>query len=428
MSDHRGICEATGVQSWRWAKYAEQARQYLSNNQKPRIIDEADLIEGIRFVQESPNAICETADGRAKAALVLGYVTQAESIDQSIPETEVREAVVRDYHAFRHLVPLTAESSFNGVVARFANDVKDVTSYFFSDHRFIDGPTADQEAILRDVESRVRDPRVKGKKVVVFDVDDTLASPHHREHRLLNEHLENFLKTNPGVLSEREIALIRSIKPEQLSYDVGLDLQVTFGITNKAFLDAWKPYFLSHFFRSDYCKDDSPYPGAAEYVQRLYKAGATIVYFTGRHEKGKLPGTEEGMRAGTVEFLQRNGFPVPNGRNVHLIMKPNFEDDDMAYKAATLAQIKAMGTFVAAFDNEPVAGGLFTEAGASAVVDIGMVQAQFYKGKFLKDGKKAPIKTLQDVPFEPETVVRINDFRRLQTKPKEAVRELISLD
>lgn len=412
MSDHKGVCEATGVENWQWNKYAGQARIYLREGQAPRIVSQAELEGAIEFVANNPDEICESADGRARAALVLGYVASVKSIDQRIPADEVRDVVIRDYASFRHLIPLTTESGFNGSVLRFANDVRDVTGYYYCDHRYNDPPTPEQETTLRGVLQQVRDLKRQGKRpVVVLDVDDTLSDPSVREHRLLNEHLNAFVQANPGALTPEEFARIRAIRPEQLSYNVALDLQVTFGIQNEVFLKAWTPYFLSHFFRSDYCQEDTPYPGAAEYVRELAKAGATVVYFTGRHEKGKLPGTEEGMRAGTVEFFRRHNFPLPNNKNVFLLMKPNFEDDDMEYKGQALARIKAMGTLVAAFDNEPVAGGMFTEAGFANVVDIGMCQAPFYKGSIKRDGKKIPITTLQDIPFEPETVVRINDFR-----------------
>jgi len=410
MADQQAICKATEVQNWKWNEYVERATNYLSNNQQPRIISETELKNAIAFVKNNQNKICETADGRAQAAFVMGYVSEAESIDTYIPATQVGAMVMRDYSAFRHLVPMAAESSFNGTVNRFANDVKDVTSYYFSDHRFLNGPTLEQETILQDILNKVRSAKQSGKKpVVVFDLDDSIFDPSLRELRLLNE----LVQANLGLLKEDEIARIRAIKKEELAYNVPLDLQVTFGITNKPFLDAWGPYFVSHFFTSDYCKEDPAYPGAVEYVKAVQKAGATIVYFTGRQETGTVHGTEAGMRAGTIEGLQRNGFPPPDEKNVHLIMKPDFKTNDMVYKGGTVARVKAMGTFVAAFDNEPAADKIYSEAGALVVVDVGMVQGNFYQGDFYdKDGKKNPIKTLQDIPFEPETVVRINDFRR----------------
>ena len=425
MTDFKAVCKNTNVENWKWSEYTERANQYLANNQQPRIINETELREAIQFVQNNPNRICETADGRAKATFVKGYVTEAESIDATtkdpatnLPFTpdQVRAKVMLDYAAFRHLVSLSGDSSFNGTVSRFANDVLDVVSPFYCDHRYNDPPTPEQEPTLKAILNKIAEvKKQKGTPVVIFDLDDTLFDPaSSREFRVMNEYVTDFVAKNPGKLSETDIATIRAIKPEEVGFSVALDLQAVFGIKNKEFLDGWQPFFDSHFFRSDYCKDDPVYPGSVEFVNAVFKAGATIVYLTGRQEMGKKPGTEAGMREGSEAALKKNGFPVPNKKNVVLLMKPVFGDDDIAYKGKVIVDIKKMGTVVAALDNEPKADKFYAELTGSIVVDVGMCQFPFYGAK----------KTLQEIPFEPETVVRISDFRRVpatEQKPAAAV-------
>lgn len=46
------------------------------------------------------------------------------------------------------------------------------------------------------------------------------------------------------------------------------------------------------------------------------------------------------------------GFPMDSSRAV-LMMKPQLEGDDLAYKNAMFEVIAKMGTVVAAFENEP---------------------------------------------------------------------------
>jgi hypothetical protein len=74
------------------------------------------------------------------------------------------------------------------------------------------------------------------------------------------------------------------------------------------------------------------------------ESGAQLIYVTGRHEE---------MREGTVECMRRAGLVLPDEQRVRLIMKPTLEENDDAFKRDAHAQLRSLGTVLAAFDNEP---------------------------------------------------------------------------
>jgi hypothetical protein len=59
------------------------------------------------------------------------------------------------------------------------------------------------------------------------------------------------------------------------------------------------------------------------------------------------------MEEGTLEVLERHGFPVPDGAHAFLFMKPGFALADDAWKAVARDAVDAIGQVVLAFDNEP---------------------------------------------------------------------------
>jgi hypothetical protein len=107
--------------------------------------------------------------------------------------------------------------------------------------------------------------------------------------------------------------------------------------------DAARRFWAERFFTSDYCLDDVPIPGSADFLRQVMSTQAQLCYVTGRHEA---------MRAGTVGALQRAQMPIP-GERVELLMKPTFDLHDDEYKRLAHRRLSELGTLVAAFDNEP---------------------------------------------------------------------------
>lgn len=94
-------------------------------------------------------------------------------------------------------------------------------------------------------------------------------------------------------------------------------------------------------------------PGAVSYLQALHRAGATIVYLTGRSER---------VHAATLRTLARVGFPVPaqGDDRALLITRPERIHDVVAFKSGQLSSISSIGRVVATFDDDPANCRLFS--------------------------------------------------------------------
>jgi hypothetical protein len=202
-------------------------------------------------------------------------------------------------------------------------------------------------SILQRVLARVRalpDP------VVVFDLDSTLLDNKPRQARILREYGQ-----------ARDVAELMRARPEHF-----VDWSITRAMSNagldaarvKALGDDAKHFWRERFFTSEYCRDDEAIAGAREYLEAVAGAGAIVAYCTGRHEA---------MREGSVASFVRLGYPVP-GPRVQLLMKPVFELSDDDWKLDANARLAALGTVVAAFDNEPTHANGYRRAFPDALI------------------------------------------------------------
>ena len=202
-------------------------------------------------------------------------------------------------------------------------------------------------SILQRVLTRVRsmpDP------LVVFDLDSTLLDNKPRQARILRE-----------LGRARGIPELERARPEhyvdwsitRAMSNAGLDVERVNALAEEA-----KQFWRERFFTSEYCRDDEAIAGAKDYLASVVEAGAIIAYCTGRHEA---------MRAGSVESFVKLGFPVP-GERVHLLMKPVFELSDDDWKLDANARLAALGTVVAAFDNEPTHANGYRRAFPEAMI------------------------------------------------------------
>ena len=190
------------------------------------------------------------------------------------------------------------------------------------------------DEVLRGVLARVAE--AESNKVVIFDLDSTLFDNRPRQVQILREFGLTHALPELCSLSERHF----------LDWDLKAPL-IRAGIDEaraEVLFPAVRAFWKQRFFTSPYCLYDVALPGAADYVAKLHAADATIVYLTGRHEA---------MREGTHESLLRFGFPAPGMLRVHLVMKPNLDLDDTAFKATAHSDVHKFGRVIAAFDNEP---------------------------------------------------------------------------
>jgi hypothetical protein len=195
---------------------------------------------------------------------------------------------------------------------------------------------AESGSILAQVLDVVR--RGRNLPVVIFDLDSTLLDNRPRQAKIFVD-----FATAHGVPE------LLQARPEHWE---GWDLRAPMaklGLSAdriEQIFPILKDFWSERFFTSDYCQLDVPIAGAPFFTSEIARAGAQVVYLTGRHE---------GMRAGTMTSFARHGFPLPpgNGRPVYLVMKPTLDESDDAFKAAAHAKVRELGAVVAAFDNEP---------------------------------------------------------------------------
>lgn len=196
--------------------------------------------------------------------------------------------------------------------------------------------------LLKEVEEAV----AAGETLVVFDLDDTLFSTANRHLRILREFAERVESKDPAAAG-----IMRAVERERLRYSV-TDTLKDAGLEGPLVQDL-RDFWFARFFKNPYLLEDDPVAGAPAFVREVLARGARPVYMTGR---------DEAMREGTEASLAKHGFPAPDGKTAHLILKPAFETPDFAFKAECMAKLKAMGLVAGTFENEPAHVNLFAES------------------------------------------------------------------
>ena len=212
-------------------------------------------------------------------------------------------------------------------------------------------PLPHQLDVLRQVLAILSDWRAERPPVVVFDLDATLFDNRQRTLEILMEYREEIAADDPDLAD----ALLRLDVPE-IDYLLTDTLKAC-GIYRADLVKAISVFWHDRFFTDEYIACDVAMAGAPEYVRACYEAGAVLVYLTGRD----IPG----MLAGTVAKLRDDGFPIAVA-GTELILKPDPNMSDEAFKRTALPTIDRVGEVVAFFDNEPancnLAKAMFPEA------------------------------------------------------------------
>lgn len=193
--------------------------------------------------------------------------------------------------------------------------------------------------VLNDVLTEARKVKMSsGKPVVVFDLDDTLINTRERSLRVLKDFSQVIRDDFPD-----ESKTLSKLQFRDMKYSVE-DTFRNIGIENTDFLLIAQEFWTPRFFSNEYSAEDSPINGASKYLWNVSKAGAFIVYLTGRD----VPRMAHGTRIN----LERNHFPVD--RNLaHLMMKPTPEMNDLVFKKESFDKIRNLGVVVGLFENEP---------------------------------------------------------------------------
>lgn len=201
-----------------------------------------------------------------------------------------------------------------------------------------------QPETLIQVLQRVEHTYTTGERpVVMFDLDETLINSRVRTLRILkdialDQQVAEEYPFESNVISRMGLADVRAY-PLYLG-----EILRSIGIKD-GFIKSIEGNYLNQYLSNNYCASDWTISGAAEYVRSVQKAGAWIVYLTGRNRPG--------MEKSTVESLRRNRFPLGKDERSILFMKPTREMDDTEYKKTVLSEIGAIGVVVGGFENEP---------------------------------------------------------------------------
>lgn len=105
--------------------------------------------------------------------------------------------------------------------------------------------------------------------------------------------------------------------------------------------------FYSIFLSGKYMDTDIPVNGSVEVLSRLRSVGLGIAYLTGRHHS-----KDESMKDETLKTLSRFGFPMPNGGDVVLYMKPRKSSPTDEFKRAVLGHLSRKLYIAVGLDDE----------------------------------------------------------------------------
>lgn len=205
-------------------------------------------------------------------------------------------------------------------------------------------------ALFAHIEATRREHR---DPLVVFDLDGTLYDNTHRTLRILLEFAHTHAVRYPELLKA-----LGGFAVKDLKYRVS-DTLAVLGFTDPGLVGEVFAFWKDRFFTDAYCLYDLPIAGGPEVVREVHRRGGVPCYLTGRDAPNMLKGT--------LETLQRDGFPV--GRvDTRLILKPDFAMDDMLFKEGVISHLRGTGRVVGSFDNEPGLCNMFKAAFPEATV------------------------------------------------------------
>lgn len=243
-----------------------------------------------------------------------------------------------------------------------------------------------QSESLARVIHTVRDlTRRQVSSVAIFDLDGTLLDNRPRTYYILREIAEVFHDEVPQL----QVAVQRGIPLEAIRYGVAETLP-EIGVTSAAEAELIRREWSRRFFTDVYQRFDVPLFGATRFVGEVHRAGATVIYLTGRDVSRML--------VGTTESLRQYGFPV-GVMGTMTIVKSDLSMDDAAFKQETADYLRRLGTVVATFENEPG--------------NANMLRSEFpYADHFLLTTQHSPA----SAPPDP-ALVRVRDFHYHAPEP-----------
>jgi len=212
-----------------------------------------------------------------------------------------------------------------------------------------------RETVLEQTLDRVVElRREKRSPTVIFDLDDTLFAVAPRTRRIFSDWAAHL-----PAQYDRYRSAFQKLDPDTMPYDPEKVLDLA-GLSDPLLRRSAMRQWHLFFFSNRYLREDRPAAGARSFLDRLRHAKARIVYLTGRDQLR--------MGLGTIDQIREAGFPPVDNARVLLMLKPDKRMSDLAFKERALADIRARGTVVAGFDNEPANVNLFKRHFPDAII------------------------------------------------------------
>ncbi len=219
------------------------------------------------------------------------------------------------------------------------------------------------EALFGRILERCSQRTSAGAPVLVLDLDGTLMDNRPRTAQIMRDLGEAWRERHPE--AARALA---GATASGLAYLFSDSLR-RLKIVEPALVAEATDYWRQRFFRDDDLRHDVALNGSVQFVRACHQRGATVVYLTGRD----LPA----MGLGTFASLRTLGFPLGIA-GVEIILKPDAQMADEAFKRMVAPTLARVGEVVASFDNEPANCNLFKEAYPQA--DVVFVDTQHVPG------------------------------------------------
>ena len=224
-------------------------------------------------------------------------------------------------------------------------------------------PAGEAETLFRRIVERCALRTDAGPPVVVLDLDGTLMDNRPRSVKILRDLGERWRARYKDAA-----AALLAATSESLAYLLNDSLR-RMKIVDPTLVAEAHEYWRQRFFADEDLRHDVAVAGAVNFVRACHVRGATIVYLTGRD----LPQ----MGLGTFASLRTLGFPL-GVAGVEIILKPDAQMADEAFKRMVAPTLARVGEVVASFDNEPANCNLFKEAFPEA--DIVLLDTQHVPG------------------------------------------------
>lgn len=222
---------------------------------------------------------------------------------------------------------------------------------------------AEARAIFTRILERCDRRSDRGPPVLVLDLDGTLMDNRPRTVAIMQDLAKIWRDKYPDAAAALDTCCV-----ERLAYLLSDSLR-RMRITDPHLVAEATEYWRQRFFADDDMVHDIALEGAVHFVRACHGRGATVVYLTGRD----LPM----MGLGTFASLRALGFPV-GVAGVEIILKPDANMADEAFKRMVAPTLARVGEVVASFDNEPANCNIFHEAYPEA--DVVFVDTQHVPG------------------------------------------------